>query len=60
MNPIVKAEKNLKSLRMAIDAHCYLCMGGEKSDKNTRKTVLKDVSTCKSVVCPLHSVRRVT
>ena len=44
------------SLRASIDAHCYMCMGGEK-DGRTKPSIMQDIRDCDSPICPLNSVR---
>jgi hypothetical protein len=44
------------SLRASIDAHCYMCMGGEKEGK-TKPSVMRGIRECNSPVCPLNNVR---
>ena len=45
------------SLRESINAHCYMCNGGDISDVNTRRGVTNLISECTSEVCPLWNVR---
>ena len=53
LNPIEKAKANPKSLRAAITAKCFECMGGGE-DTGTRKLI----RACTShATCPLHPVR---
>lgn len=56
LNPLRKG-LNSTSLRESINAHCYMCMGGEYDDPTTRHSVIRDVRECASAVCPLLSVR---
>lgn len=59
LNPIAKSKRNPSSLRLAINAHCYMCMGGEEIDLRTRKTSQSGIRACASTNCPLWPVRRV-
>ena len=56
-NPLARAKRKPGSLRCAVDAHCYMCMGGDESDLRTRKSVLTDIRWCTSLACPLAPVR---
>ena len=49
LNPIEKAKNNPKSLRLAIDAQCFDCMGRTGSTSDIRECTAKD--------CPLYKVR---
>jgi len=49
LSPIEKAKNNPKSLRLAIDAMCYSCMGKTGSTSDIRECTAKD--------CPLYPVR---
>lgn len=51
-NPLQKWEENKTSLRLSINANCYLCMGGCKGD-----SAVKDIRECSSFNCPLWHVR---
>ena len=51
-NPMEKAEQNPKSLRLAINAKCYVC-GGEDADPGWRGRI-KD---CIIPDCPLYPLR---
>ena len=55
-NPLSKGMSST-SLRDSINAHCYMCMGGDIGDTKTRNMVAKDIRHCRSMICPLHSVR---
>jgi len=55
-NPLAKGI-NSSSLRESINAHCYMCMGGDIGDLNTKTGVVSDIRGCQSNICPLHSVR---
>jgi len=50
--PIERAKDKPDSLRCAITAKCYECVGMD-GDSNFRETI----RTCTSVNCPLYSVR---
>ena len=52
LNPVEKAKKNPKSLRLAINAKCYDCLGGN-SDPN----VTGRIGSCTMLDCPLWNVR---
>lgn len=56
-NPIARYVKNPTSLRLAIEAHCYLCMGGAEGDFTTLKSVVSDIRACRSKYCYLRLVR---
>ena len=53
LDPIAKARANPKSLRLAITAKCFECMGGGE-DSGTRKLIRGCTS---HATCPLHPVR---
>ena len=55
-NPLAKGMAST-SLRDSVNAHCYMCMGGQIDDLRTRNSVVKDIRGCASAVCPLVSVR---
>jgi len=50
LNPIEKAKQNPKSMRLAINAQCYDCMGRESGWRN-------EVKNCTSPNCPLFGFR---
>lgn len=53
LDPIAKARANPRSLRLAVTAKCFECMGGGE-DTGTRKLI----RACTShTTCPLHPVR---
>ena len=52
LDPIAKARANPKSLRLAVTAKCFECMGGGE-DTGTRKLI----RACTSSNCPLHPLR---
>lgn len=52
LNPVEKAGKNPKSLRLAVNAKCYDCQGRD-CDPGWRSRV----GECSVVTCPLHPVR---
>ena len=52
LDPIAKARANPKSLRLAVTAKCFECMGGGE-DTGTRKLI----RACTSGSCPLHPLR---
>ncbi len=59
-NPLTRAKRTPNSLRNAIDAHCYMCMGGEEADLKTRTSIVSMIQDCESEVCPLRPVRGFT
>lgn len=54
-NPLSKGLES-QSLRESINAHCYMCMGGEKEGA-TSNLVVRSIRECSSEICPLRSVR---
>lgn len=48
--PFDKLAKNPKSLRLAVNAQCFMCMGGTKEAKD-------DIKNCTSPKCSLYNVR---
>ena len=50
LNPIEKAKQNPNSMRFAINAQCYDCMGKEAGWRN-------EVRNCPSSECPLYGLR---
>lgn len=56
-NPISKSKSHPLSLRLAINAHCYKCMGGSEEDLKTKISVVQDIRECDSEVCDLQPVR---
>jgi hypothetical protein len=52
LDPIEKARRNPTSLRLAINAKCFDCEGGN-SDPNVQRRI----GTCASRECPLWTVR---
>ena len=53
LDPIAKARANPRSLRLAVTAKCFECMGGGE-DTGTRKLIRACTS---GATCPLHPVR---
>jgi hypothetical protein len=51
-DPITKARRNPRSLRLAIDAKCFDCVGGG-ADPNPRGAI----RDCRITSCTLHPVR---
>lgn len=47
LSPVEKLAKNPKSLRLAINAMCYQCMGGYKNE----------IKGCTATGCALYNVR---
>jgi hypothetical protein len=45
------------SLRESINAHCYMCMGGNKDDLQTKSSITRLIDECTSTICPLNTVR---
>lgn len=60
LNPLAKAKKTPTSLRLAVNAHCYSCMGGDKADLRTQNSVVSSIRECASSICPLLPVRPFT
>ncbi len=56
-NPMAKSKANPASLRLAVNAHCYMCMGGEEDDLRTQGSVVSLIKGCRSSICPLIFVR---
>lgn len=52
LDPIAKAKAKPTSLRLAVTAKCFECMGGGE-DTGTRKLI----RACCSLTCPLHTLR---
>ncbi|GEK48942.1 hypothetical protein PRZ61_10600 [Halomonas pacifica] len=52
LDPIEKARQNPKSLRLAITAKCWECMGGGEESGARRM-----IRECTSAGCPLHAQR---
>jgi hypothetical protein len=52
LNPLEKAAKNPTSLRLAINAKCWDCQGGD-CDPGIRQRI----GACSVTKCPLHPVR---
>jgi hypothetical protein len=52
LDPIEKARRNPKSLRLAINAKCWDCQGAQ-SDPGVRERI----GACPISVCSLHPVR---
>ena len=59
-NPIAKALSKKPSRRLAINAHCYMCMGGSNTDLRTRKNVVSLIRWCNNKNCPLSHFRPYT
>lgn len=53
LDPISKSLKNPRSLRFAINAMCYQCMGGPNPDPGWKNLV----RTCTAPSCALHPHR---
>ena len=51
LNPLQKAKQNPTSLRLAVNAMCYQCMGAVGQESKT------DIRNCTSFKCPLHTTR---
>lgn len=58
-NPLAKGLQTI-SLRASVTAHCYMCMGGAKTDSKTKISVVQSIRKCNSQSCPLWSVRPFT
>ena len=52
-NPIEKSRDNPRSLRLAINAKCYDCIG-QDADPNWRNSIRE----CTCYDCPLYNVRK--
>jgi hypothetical protein len=52
LDPLEKARRNPKSLRLAVNAKCFDCEGG-----NADPNVQRRIGTCSIAACPLHPVR---
>lgn len=52
LDPISKAARSPRSLRLAITAKCWDCQGAG-ADPGTRERI----ATCCAISCPLHNVR---
>lgn len=52
LNPIERARRNPKSLRLAITAKCYECLGGDDA-----KNIRREIRECTSPKCPLYPLR---
>lgn len=52
LDPIEKSKRNPKSLRFAITAKCWECMGGGE-ESGTRRLIRE----CNAYSCPLHVQR---
>ncbi len=50
--PIERARENPRSLRLAVTAKCFDCVGGD-CDPNPRGRI----ASCPAAKCPLHPVR---
>ena len=50
LNPLEKAKQSPNSMRLAINAQCYDCMGQESGWRN-------EVRSCPSKRCPLFGLR---
>lgn len=53
LNPAEKARRNPNSLRLAINAKCFDCVGGANADAGFRRCIRE----CPSTKCALHTVR---
>ena len=56
-NPISKSKSHPLSLRLAINAHCYQCMGGSQEDVKTKISVVQLIRRCDSEICVLRPLR---
>ena len=52
LTPIERARKNPTSLRLAVTAKCYECLGGEDA-----KNIRREIRECTATKCPLYPVR---
>lgn len=53
VNPIEKALNNPQSLRLAINAKCFDCVGGHADTQNPYRLVRE----CLCTDCPLYAIR---
>ena len=56
-NPIQKANANPQSLRFAINANCFQCMGGTEDEPYVTKELRIEVAKCTCLGCPLYRHR---
>lgn len=54
-NPLRALREGKKGLRVAVDAKCWECMGGE--EKGVSREVSSLIRECTSPRCPLYAVR---
>lgn len=54
LNPAEKAQRNPTSLRLAINAKCFDCVGGENADGGFRRCIRECPSSAR---CSLHALR---
>ena len=52
-SPMEKHQSNPSSLRLAVNAKCFDCVGGEHADSGFRRCIRE----CNVTKCPLHTVR---
>jgi hypothetical protein len=52
LNPVERAQRNPNSLRLAITAKCFECLGGQDA-----KNIRSEIRECTSDKCPLYPVR---
>lgn len=52
LNPIERAARNPSSLRLAVTAKCWECLGGEDTPN-----IRREIRDCTSTRCPLYPVR---
>lgn len=53
LDPLEKSRRKPESLRLAITAKCFDCVGGHSADSGFRRAVRE----CPSTGCPLYAVR---
>lgn len=53
LTPTQRAQQNPQSMRAAVNAKCFDCVGGEHADHGYHRAI----RDCPSTRCPLHGVR---
>lgn len=52
LNPAERAKRNPNSLRLAVTAKCYECLGGQDA-----QNIRREIRECTAQNCPLYAVR---
>ena len=52
LNPIERARRSPTSLRLAVTAKCFECLGGDDA-----KNIRREIRECTAIRCPLYPVR---